>query len=77
MCAIGFIKYIDQTHWKRILISPDKDSVYPQWEGVASWLAFFDEHWRNVVLSIQPELLLSFEEIIKVIGPQDLCSAII
>ena len=77
LCAIGFIKYIDQTHWKRILISPDKDSVYPQWEGVASWLAFFDKHWRNVVLSIQPELLLSFEEIIKVIGPQDLCSAII
>lgn len=77
LCAVGFIKYIAHTHWERILISPDKVSVYPQWEGVASWLAFFDENWRNLVLSMQPELLLSFEEIIKVIGSQELCAAII
>ncbi len=77
LCAEGFRTYITKTYWERILISQDALSVYPQWEGVASWLAFFDDDWRENLLSIQPELLFSSEDMIEIIGSQKLCSAII
>lgn len=77
LAAVGLDKHIDKRHWKNILLSGDQSSIYPQWEGVASWLAAFNAEWREIVLAIQPELLLISDKSIQAIGAEKICRALI
>lgn len=77
LCAIGLTKYVDSRHWESILLSPDRDKIYPQWEGVTAWLASFNAKWREIVLNIQPELLFVSDYTIRAIGSEELCRALL
>lgn len=77
LAAIGLKKSVHVKHWKKILLSPDQSAVYPSWEGPASWLAAFDKDWCNIVLRIQPELLLVSDYTVDMIGAGILCNAIL
>lgn len=77
LCAIGLTKYVDSRHWESILLSPDRDKIYPQWEGVTAWLASFNAKWREIVLNIQPKLLFVSDYTIRAIGSEELCRALL
>jgi len=77
LAAVGLLKLVNRKHWSTILLSSDKASVYPTWEGPASWIAAYDQEWCKTILDIQPELLIVSEYTIDKIGAARLCKAII
>ena len=77
LAAVGLLNNVNRKHWRTILLSPDGTSMYPIWEGAASWLAVYDSEWHKIVLEIQPELLLVSDYTIDLIGADKLCDAII
>lgn len=74
--ACGIRDYISRENWEEILFSTN-DEVYPQWEGVAAWLAVWDKGILDRLLSWSPELLLMSERTIKVVGMEKMCKALL
>lgn len=77
LAAVGLLKFVNRKHWTTILLSSDRTSIYPTWEGPASWIAAYDQEWCKTILDIQPELLLVSDYTIDKIGKAQLCNSII
>lgn len=77
LAANGMHKFIERKHWEAVILTPDKKSIFPQWEGVAPWLAALDDKWRDLAFKLQPELLATSDKVIKEVGAGKLCRAII
>ncbi|MDD6337317.1 MAG: hypothetical protein PUC15_02905 [Lentisphaeria bacterium] len=72
LVAVGLIAFTQRDNWDAILLSADQDDIYPQWEGVALYLAVLDEEWLSKVLAIRPDIILAFDNIVSKLNHAEL-----
>ena len=77
LAAEGMRKHIDPRHWRSIMLLPDGAAVFPQMESIAARLTLADESWSNLIVDIQPELLLTSDIAIEKIGAARICQPMI
>lgn len=77
LAAKGFIHFIPHHNWKAILVSPDNTFILPQFVGIATWLAVYDEDFRFFLTGLQPELLLRSIDAITSVGADEVCIEIL
>ena len=75
--ASGFASFIPAEHWTSLLMNGQRDAVFPQRAGIATWLATYNKGFLAELLAAQPELLLSSADSVQAIGPDQLCEALL
>ena len=67
---------VSQENLQKLLFDGDEKTVYPQREGIATWLSRFYPEIKNEILQKQPELLLS-PQAIGDVDHRELCRRLV
>lgn len=77
LAAFGFAAFIPAEHWISLLMNGQRDAVFPQRAGIATWLATYNAGFLAELSAIQPELLLASADSVQAIGSDRLCEALL
>ena len=77
LAAKGFLNCIPRKNWERILFNPGRTAVYPEYAGLAAWLAARDDEFLEQLVSISPETILGSIDAIRSTGADKLCNLLL
>ena len=77
LASCGFSLYIPSEQWQSLLVCTNRSAVFSRRTGIATWLATWNAGFLDLLLGIQPELLLLSADVIHTIGPDKLCEALL
>ena len=77
LAAKGFLNCVPRKNWERILFNPNQTAIYPEYAGLAAWLAAWNDEFLEKLVSISPETVLSSIDAIHSTGADKLCNLLL